>query len=160
MSSVFAFGGLPPELDQADFNEHVARAQAVYFFTLVFMQWGNLLATRTRRLSIFQHNPFWGPNRNLFVPCAMACSAAFVFFFSYVPFFQKAFVTRVSDKLPLRSWRASSADIPGRLGRVHFHSNGVRHLHPVPRRGAQVLRTQVAQGPSGQDCVVTMRLCL
>ena len=26
--------------------------------SLVIMQWGNLLATRTRRLSIFQQNPF------------------------------------------------------------------------------------------------------
>lgn len=69
-----------------------------YFFTLVGMQWGNLLATRTRRLSIFQHNPFSpsSPAKNWWIPPAMLASLAFLFFFSYVPFFQNTFLTRVS----------------------------------------------------------------
>jgi hypothetical protein len=69
-----------------------------YFFTLVGMQWGNLLATRTRRLSIFQHNPFSSTSgaRNWWIPPAMLASLAFLFFFSYVPFFQNTFLTRVS----------------------------------------------------------------
>lgn len=64
------------------------------------MQWGNLLSTRTRRLSIFQANPFGpnSPNRNLWIPPAMLASLAFLFFFSYVPFFQNTFLTRVSTK--------------------------------------------------------------
>jgi hypothetical protein len=62
------------------------------------MQWGNLLATRTRRLSIFQHNPFSpsSPAKNWWIPPAMFASLAFLFFFSYVPFFQNTFLTRVS----------------------------------------------------------------
>jgi sodium/potassium-transporting ATPase subunit alpha len=62
------------------------------------MQFGNLLATRTRRLSIFQSNPFnpHGPSRNFWIPPAMLASLGFLFFFSYIPFFQKTFLTRVS----------------------------------------------------------------
>lgn len=67
----------------------------MYFYTLVFMQWGNLLATRTRRLSLFQQPP-WGRNSNWLVFPAMLASAACAFFFSYPPFFQKALLTRVS----------------------------------------------------------------
>jgi len=80
---------------------HIAIESALmisYFFTLVGMQWGNLLATRTRRLSIFQHNPFSSTSgaRNWWIPPAMLASLAFLFFFSYVPFFQNTFLTRVS----------------------------------------------------------------
>jgi magnesium-transporting ATPase (P-type) len=95
---VFAYGGLPTQYDPDAFAEAVNVAQSVYFFTLVGMQWGNLLSTRTRRLSIFQANPF-GPNspsRNLWIPPAMLASVSFLFFFSYVPFFQNTFLTRVS----------------------------------------------------------------
>ncbi|RSH91845.1 hypothetical protein EHS25_009215 [Saitozyma podzolica] len=93
---VLAYGGLPPQYDPDAYAEAVNVAQSVYFFTLVGMQWGNLLSTRTRRLSIFQANPFGpnSPNRNLWIPPAMLASLAFLFFFSYVPFFQNTFLTR------------------------------------------------------------------
>jgi sodium/potassium-transporting ATPase subunit alpha len=61
------------------------------------MQWGNLLATRTRRLSLFQH-PFIGggvKSSNPWIIPAMLTSMGFCFFFSYVPFFQKTFLTSV-----------------------------------------------------------------
>ncbi|OBZ73885.1 Sodium/potassium-transporting ATPase subunit alpha [Grifola frondosa] len=54
-------------------DELLYKAQSVYFFTLVLMQWGNLFATRCRTLSIFQHTP------------ASNC---------YIPWFQKVFQTR------------------------------------------------------------------
>ncbi|OBZ79410.1 Sodium/potassium-transporting ATPase subunit alpha-A [Grifola frondosa] len=54
-------------------DELLYKAQSVYFFTLVLMQWGNLFATRCRTLSIFQHTP------------ALNC---------YIPWFQKVFQTR------------------------------------------------------------------
>ena len=62
------------------------------------MQCGNLLATRTRHLSIFVSNPFdiHSPTRNLWILPAMLASLAFLFFFSYVPFFQNTFLTRVN----------------------------------------------------------------
>jgi sodium/potassium-transporting ATPase subunit alpha len=55
----------------------------------------NLLATRTRRLSLYQH-PFIGNARtsNKYILPAMILGLAFCFFFSYVPFFQNTFLTR------------------------------------------------------------------
>ncbi|EUC60331.1 sodium/potassium-transporting ATPase subunit alpha [Rhizoctonia solani AG-3 Rhs1AP] len=75
-----------PTLDAEKLN----KAQSVYFFTLVIMQWGNLLATRSRKLSIFQHKP----SGNWYIFPAMICALAIGIFFSYVPFFQKTFLTR------------------------------------------------------------------
>lgn len=90
---VLAYGGLPEHLDADAFAEAVNKSQSVYFYTLVFMQWGNLLATRTRRLSLFQQPP-WSKNGNWWVFPAMLASAALAFFFSYPPFFQSALLTR------------------------------------------------------------------
>ncbi|WWC91684.1 uncharacterized protein L201_006630 [Kwoniella dendrophila CBS 6074] len=94
---VLAYGGLPPQYNQDAYNEAVNKAQSIYFFTLVGMQFGNLLSTRTRRLSIFQHNPFkWSDEskRNYWIIPSMIASLVFLFFFSYVPFFQHTFLTR------------------------------------------------------------------
>ncbi|KAG8735312.1 hypothetical protein FRC10_010750 [Ceratobasidium sp. 414] len=82
---VLGFGNWPT-LD----TEKLSKAQSVYFFTLVIMQWGNLLATRTRKLSIFQHKP----SGNWYIFPAMACALVIGIFFSYVPFFQHTFLTR------------------------------------------------------------------
>ncbi|KAL6302232.1 sodium-potassium ATPase [Sparassis latifolia] len=71
-------------------NEELFKAQSVYFFTLVLMQWGNLFATRGRRLSIFQHTP--ASNWYLFPAAGMALCIGI--FFSYVPWFQRVFQTR------------------------------------------------------------------
>lgn len=95
---VLGYGGLPDTYDADAYAEAVNVAQSIYFFTLVGMQWGNLLATRTRKLSIFQANPFNpnSPSWNPWIIPAMLASLAFLFFFSYVPFFQNTFLTRVS----------------------------------------------------------------
>jgi sodium/potassium-transporting ATPase subunit alpha len=48
------------------------------------MQWGNLLATRTRRLSIFQHPPIFnkeGKGNPMLIP-AMVCALLLCIFFS------------------------------------------------------------------------------
>ncbi|KAG9074209.1 hypothetical protein FS749_014263, partial [Ceratobasidium sp. UAMH 11750] len=82
---VLGFGNWPT-LDAEKLN----KAQSVYFFTLVIMQWGNLLATRTRKLSILQHKP----SGNWYIFPAMACALIIGIFFSYVPFFQHTFLTR------------------------------------------------------------------
>ncbi|WRT70258.1 uncharacterized protein IL334_007253 [Kwoniella shivajii] len=94
---VLAYNGLPPQYDPAAFAEAVNRAQSIYFFTLVGMQTGNLLATRTRRLSILQAKPFkWSDEnrRNYWTIPAVIVALSFLFFFSYVPFFQHTFLTR------------------------------------------------------------------
>ncbi|KAF8577540.1 sodium-potassium ATPase [Ramaria rubella] len=82
---VLGFGNWPSLTD-----ELLDRAQSVYFFTLVIMQWGNLLSTRGRKLSIFQHTPA----KNLYLVPAMICALVVAIFFSYVPFFQHVFLTR------------------------------------------------------------------
>jgi len=91
-----------------------AAADSSYFFTLVGMQFGNLLATRTRRLSIFTSNPFGpnSPNRNWWIPPAMLASLGFLFFFSYIPFFQKTFLTRVSPPSPPAEVKADLQGVP------------------------------------------------
>ena len=90
-----SYGRLPANYDLDAYAEAVNQAQSVYFFTLVIMQFGNLLSTRTRRLSFFQHNPFTHPeSRNIWIIPAMVASLAFLFFFSYIPFFQNTFLTR------------------------------------------------------------------
>ena len=43
--------------------------------TLVFAQYGDLLAVRNRRVSILQSNPLWGPRRNLMIPVGMVLTA-------------------------------------------------------------------------------------
>ncbi|KAK8853203.1 hypothetical protein IAR55_003905 [Kwoniella newhampshirensis] len=98
MDLVLAYGGLPAQYNPEAFAEALNKAQSIYFFTLVIMQFGNLLSTRTRRLSIFQSNPFTfllhrGTGNWRLLP-AMLASLAFLFFFSYVPFFQHTFLTR------------------------------------------------------------------
>ncbi|KAI6118465.1 calcium ATPase transmembrane domain M-containing protein [Pisolithus sp. B1] len=53
----------------------VDRGQCVYYVTMVFIQYGSLLAIRNRRVSILRSNPLWGPRRNLFVPVCMVGTA-------------------------------------------------------------------------------------
>ncbi|KAH8115708.1 sodium-potassium ATPase [Phellopilus nigrolimitatus] len=84
-SLVLGFGNWP-----ALTAEKLNKAQSVYFFTLVIMQWGNLFASRCRRLSIFQHTPA----QNWYVfPAAMMALVIGVFF-SYLPWFRHIFQTR------------------------------------------------------------------
>ena len=106
---VLGYGGLPASYDADAYAEAVNVAQSIYFFTLVGMQWGNLLATRTRKLSIVQANPFNpnGPSWNPWIIPAMLASLAFLFFFSYVPFFQNTFLTRVGHSRLMR-WEVGS----------------------------------------------------
>ncbi|GAA5977314.1 hypothetical protein JCM10908_004936 [Rhodotorula pacifica] len=83
------------DVDPVLLAEATNRAQSIYFFNLVIMQWFNLLATRTRRLSIFQQDPIFNPRtRNLRLFPAMLIALCLAVFFSYVPFFQKTFLTR------------------------------------------------------------------
>ncbi|KAF8890953.1 hypothetical protein BD779DRAFT_1610703 [Infundibulicybe gibba] len=87
------YGGT--DIDPDRLAELTNKAQSIYFFNLVIMQWFNLLATRTRRLSLFQQNPFGRPEtRNLLLFPAMLMALAIGCFFSYVPWFQKIFLTR------------------------------------------------------------------
>ncbi|EMD32829.1 hypothetical protein CERSUDRAFT_108626 [Gelatoporia subvermispora B] len=53
----------------------VSVGQCIYYVTMVFMQYGGLLAVRNRRVSILRSNPLWGPRRNLMVPVGMTLTA-------------------------------------------------------------------------------------
>ncbi|KAF8493698.1 sodium-potassium ATPase [Russula emetica] len=86
-SLALKFGNYPAALT----NDLLYEAQSVYFFTLVVMQWGNLLSTRTRRSSIFQRPPTWGVNR-VVIPAAI-CALLIGIFFCYVPVFHHIFQT-------------------------------------------------------------------
>ncbi|KAI0045063.1 sodium-potassium ATPase [Auriscalpium vulgare] len=85
-SLVLGFGNWPGLTD-----ELLHEAQSIYFFTLIIMQWGNLLASRTRKSSILQQPPSWGINRTT-VPAALIALAIGIFF-SYPPFFHTIFKT-------------------------------------------------------------------
>ncbi|KAH9955497.1 sodium-potassium ATPase [Russula dissimulans] len=92
-SLALKFGNYPPALT----NDLLYEAQSVYFFTLVVMQWGNLLSTRTRRSSIFQQPPTWSVNRAT-IPAGI-CALVVAVFFSYVPVFHNVFQT---SKIPAK----------------------------------------------------------
>ncbi|KAI0824955.1 calcium ATPase transmembrane domain M-containing protein [Trametes gibbosa] len=74
-------------------TDFVNVGQCIYYVTLVFMQYGALLATRNRRVSLLQSNPLWGPRRNLVVPLGMVATALVAVVNLYGPGLQKVFDT-------------------------------------------------------------------
>ncbi|KAH6972856.1 hypothetical protein BKA56DRAFT_492213 [Ilyonectria sp. MPI-CAGE-AT-0026] len=75
--------------------------QCVYFVTLVFLQWGNILAVRNRRLSIFQSNPFTKEKQNPWLLLSMLISLVIAVFVTEVPGIQKLFGTA---SVPIEFW--------------------------------------------------------
>lgn len=77
----FKFGKVPPHMDEAYYTARLNEASSIYFINLVVMQWFNLMAVRTRRLSIFQHPPAFNnstQNLRLFPTILLAlCFAVF-----------------------------------------------------------------------------------
>lgn len=63
----------------------VARSSSAYYATMVIMNFGNLLAMRTRVSSIFHTNPFHGDYKNTVIPFSMLISLAAAFFVLYLP---------------------------------------------------------------------------
>ncbi|KAF2692005.1 calcium ATPase [Lentithecium fluviatile CBS 122367] len=77
-------------------------ASSIYFVTLVVMQLFNLLATRTRRLSIFQQPPAFNKDtQNLLLFPAMVFAIAIVFIFCYIPSIQNTIGTTA---VPVEYW--------------------------------------------------------
>lgn len=60
---------------------------------MVFMQYGNLLAIRNRRVSLLQSNPLWGPRKNYAVPIGMVATALIAVINLYGPGLQRVFNT-------------------------------------------------------------------
>lgn len=88
---------------QDQLNEFVYTGQCVYFITIVITQFGNLFSTRTRHLSLFQHNPFFGPKKNLHLVRAVCISTVLAVLVVYLPFIQSTLNTRPP---PIEFWMA------------------------------------------------------
>lgn len=85
----FQYGALPDGIDQDYYNARLNEASSIYFINLVVMQWFNLLAVRTRRLSIFQHPPLFNPNtQNWLLFPAMGFALCMAIFWLYIPALQ------------------------------------------------------------------------
>lgn len=63
------------------------------YVTIVFMQYGGLLAVRNRRMSILHSNPLWGPRRNYAVPLGMMGTALIAITNLYGPGLNRVFDT-------------------------------------------------------------------
>ncbi|KAL7800286.1 putative H /K ATPase alpha subunit [Trichoderma ceciliae] len=98
----FSFGTIPSNIDPDRYNELLNRASSIYFVNLVVMQWFNLMATRTRRLSIFQHPPaFNKATQNLYLFPAILFALAMIFLWCYIPSLQAVINTAT---VPVEYW--------------------------------------------------------
>jgi len=71
------------------------------YITMVFLQYGNLLAIRNRRVSLLHSNPLWGPRQNLFVPVGMVGTALVAVINLYGRGIQNVFAT---TPIPAMFW--------------------------------------------------------
>ncbi|BCS24978.1 cation-translocating P-type ATPase [Aspergillus puulaauensis] len=83
---VLRYGSMDPQYDPDYVTQVANEASSIYFVNLVFMQFFNLLAVRTRRLSIFQQPPILKrETQNLLLFPAMGFALCVVFIFLYIP---------------------------------------------------------------------------
>ncbi|OKL56472.1 hypothetical protein UA08_08200 [Talaromyces atroroseus] len=76
-------------------------AQSVYFITLVFLQWGNILSVRNKRLSILQADPIRKQRRNPWLLAGAVVSLAIAVFVTEEPGLQSIFETASA---PIEFW--------------------------------------------------------
>jgi sodium/potassium-transporting ATPase subunit alpha len=76
-----------------ELTHFVSVGQCIYYVTIVFMQYGGLLAARNRRVSILHSNPLWGPRRNYAVPLGMIATALIAVVNLYGPGLNRVFDT-------------------------------------------------------------------
>ncbi|KAJ5369674.1 uncharacterized protein N7496_005766 [Penicillium cataractarum] len=90
----FKFGEIPAGIDVDFYNARVNEASSIYFINLVIMQWFNLMAVRTRHLSIFQHPPaFNKETQNLYLFPAIVFSLGIAVIWLYIPSLQTVLST-------------------------------------------------------------------
>ena len=100
----FSFGTTTPPhgLTADEMQDILNKASSIYFVNLVVMQWFNLMALRTRRLSIFSHPPLFNKKtQNWFLFPAIGFALAVVFVFCYIPSLQKVID---SASVPVEYW--------------------------------------------------------
>ncbi|PGH12962.1 hypothetical protein AJ79_03935 [Helicocarpus griseus UAMH5409] len=89
------YGSMDPRYDPDYVTEITNKASSIYFVNLVVMQFFNLLAVRTRRLSLFQQPPiFKKGTKNPSIFIAMVFALCIVFIFCYIPGLQDNVDTR------------------------------------------------------------------
>lgn len=98
----FAFGKIPDGVDPDYYLARTNEASSIYFVNLVVMQWFNLMATRTRRLSIFQHPPLFNKKtQNWYLFPAVIFSLVMAIFWLYIPPLQPILGTTA---VPVEQW--------------------------------------------------------
>lgn len=98
----FSFGVLPDSIDPDYYAQKLNEASSIYFVNLVVMQWFNLMATRTRRLSIFQHPPVFNKaTQNLYLFPAIVFALAMAVLWLYIPSLQPILGT---SGVPVAHW--------------------------------------------------------
>jgi sodium/potassium-transporting ATPase subunit alpha len=98
----FAYGAVPAGVDPAYYAAQLNVASSVYFVNLVVMQWFNLMAVRTRRLSILQHPPLANERtQNWLLFPAIAFALVMAIFWLYVPAFNSVLGT---SPVPVAHW--------------------------------------------------------
>lgn len=98
----FSFGANPSGIDPDYYQSQLNIASSIYFVNLVVMQWFNLMATRTRRLSIVQHPPaFKRATQNLYLLPAMLFSLGMALLWLYPAVFQRVLDTA---PVPVEHW--------------------------------------------------------
>lgn len=82
----FGFGRIPDGISEEYYTRKLSEASSIYFVNLVVMQWFNLMTTRTRRLSIFQHPPIFNRHtQNWYLFPAILFALAMAFLWLYIP---------------------------------------------------------------------------
>jgi len=90
----FSYVSTPDGIDPDYYLARTNEASSIYFINLVVMQWFNLLAVRTRRLSIFQHPPLFNERtQNWYLFPVMVFALGMAFFWCYTPAIQDALGT-------------------------------------------------------------------
>ncbi|KAL2204669.1 calcium ATPase [Sarocladium strictum] len=98
----FAFGKVPEGVDPDYYLAKTNEASSIYFVNLVVMQWFNLMATRTRRLSIFQQPPLFNKDtQNWYLFPAIIFSLVMAVFWLYIPPLQPILGT---TGVPVEHW--------------------------------------------------------
>ncbi|KIW85556.1 hypothetical protein Z517_00948 [Fonsecaea pedrosoi CBS 271.37] len=99
----FSFGNIPIPAGQTedDVSYHLTVASSIYFVTLVVMQWFNLMALRTRHLSIFSHPPIFNrKTQNLLLFPAILFALVVALIFTLIPDIDYL----GCDKVPVEHW--------------------------------------------------------
>ncbi|KAI9691108.1 MAG: hypothetical protein M1822_008728 [Bathelium mastoideum] len=98
----FGFGATPNGITQDQYASILNTASSIYFVNLVVMQWFNLMAVRTRRLSILTQPPlFRRSTQNFYLLPAIGFAVVFAIFFMYVPKFHSVLGT---SPVPAEFW--------------------------------------------------------